>query len=386
MSWVSVSLGDIAEFINGIAFKPENWGDQGSKIIRIQNLTDPTRPFNRTMRKVDPKFIVHPGELLVSWSATLGVFEWHDAESACVNQHIFRVVPKANRVEKNYLRHVIEMALVEMERHLHGATMQHVNRAEFLGTRIPLPPLPEQRRIAAILDQAEALRAKRRTALAKLDTLAQSIFIEMFGDPATNLKGFPITEVGDLADVQGGLQVTTARKDHPIEVPYLRVANVYRSSLDLSVIKLIRATEAEIARTALKKGDLLIVEGHGNAEEIGRSALWDGSVELCIHQNHIIRARFDQRKIDSIFACAYLNSPAGRRHLLRAGKTTSGLNTISVSEVRGTPIAMPPLPLQKTFANRLRVFGRLKETHESSLAHLDSLFATLQHRAFRGEL
>ena len=251
---------------------------------------------------------------------------------------------------------------------------------------IPLPPLAEQRRIAEVLDRAEALRAKRHAALTQLDTLTQSIFLDLFGDPATNPKGWQMSRVGDAADVQGGLQVSTARRTYPREVPYLRVANVHRGFLDLDEIKMLRATDAEIARTNLQKGDLLIVEGHGNPEEIGRGALWDGSITECVHQNHIIRVRFDCEKLIPIYACESLNSPSGRRHLLRSGKTTSGLNTISVSEVRAAPIAVPPLSLQREFARRIAAVEKLKTTHRASLAELDALFATLQHRAFRGEL
>ena len=267
-----------------------------------------------------------------------------------------------------------------------GVAQPGVNATTLKALQIPLPPLAEQRRIAEVLDRAEALRAKRRAALAQLDSLTQSLFLDLFGDPATNPKGWPVSRVGDVADVQGGLQVTTARKDLPNEVPYLRVANVYRGFLNLSEIKTIRATDAEIARTKLVKDDLLVVEGHGNPAEIGRGALWDGSIVGCIHQNHIIRARFTSAKVVPLYACEYLNSPGGRRHLLRAGKTTTGLNTISVSEVRGTPVALPPIPLQREFARRVTAVEALKTAQRASLAELDALFATLQHRAFRGEL
>lgn len=161
---------------------------------------------------------------------------------------------------------------------------------------------------------------------------------------------------------------------------------MFRGFLDLSVIKTLRATDAEIARTTLVRDDLLIVEGHGNPHEIGRGALWDGSISGCVHQNHIIRVRLDGEKLVPIYACEYLNSPGGRRHLLRAGKTTSGLNTISVSEVRAAPIALPPLCLQHDFARRVAAVEKLKTAHRASLAELDALFASLQHRAFRGEL
>ena len=267
-----------------------------------------------------------------------------------------------------------------------SAAVPGLNREDAYRLELKLPPLPEQRRIAAILDQADALRAKRREALTQLDSLTQSIFIEMFGDPATNSLGWKLFGIGDLADVQGGLQVTTARRDLPLEVPYLRVANVYRRYLQLDEIKTIRATPAEVSRTTLKEGDLLVVEGHGNPKEIGRSALWDGSIPQCVHQNHLIRVRFDAGKVVPVYACEYLNSSGGRRHLVKAGKSTSGLNTISVSDVRVAPVALPPLALQQTFATRIQAVESLKTTHSAALAELDALFASLQHRAFAGQL
>lgn len=138
MSHPQVPLGDVADFINGAAFKPEDWGEDGLPIIRIQNLTDSSKPFNYTRRKVSEKLVVNPGDLLVSWSATLGVFQWNGPQGL-LNQHIFRVLPDDALVDTNYLRHALERALDDMERHLHGATMKHVNRGEFLGTKISLP-------------------------------------------------------------------------------------------------------------------------------------------------------------------------------------------------------------------------------------------------------
>jgi len=309
-----------------------------------------------------------------------------DFEGIC-STDILPVLPGPD-LDRGYLAWLLltpEMVALASSRAT-GANLPRLSPHALAELRIPLPPLPEQRRIAEILDQADALRAKRGAALAQLDTFTQSIFLDMFGDPATNPKRWPVSRVGDLADVQGGLQVTAARDNLPREVPYVRVANVYRGFLDLSEIKTIRATDAEVARTTLVKDDLLIVEGHGNPAEIGRVALWDGSIAGCVHQNHIIRARVSPVTIVPLYACDYLNSSGGRRHLLQAGKTTSGLNTISVSEVRETPIAVPPVSLQQEFSRRLAAVEILKVSERASLAYLNALFASLQHRAFRGDL
>ena len=93
-----VALGEVAEFINGAAFKPEDWGEDGLRIIRIQNLNDASKPYNRTLKRVPSKYEVLPGTLLVSWSASLGVFVWNEPDIALLNQHIFKVVPNTKKV------------------------------------------------------------------------------------------------------------------------------------------------------------------------------------------------------------------------------------------------------------------------------------------------
>ena len=335
------------------------------------------------------KLVVEPGDLLLSrivphirraWVVgkdhgrrIIASGEWIVFRSESANPDYLRQVLVGDPFHAQFMNPVAGV----------GGSLLRARPAHVAKVVIPLPPLAEQRWIAEVLDRAEALRAKRRAALAQIDSFTQSLFLDLFGDPATNPKGWPISLV---ADVQGGLQVTRTRKNLPHEVPYLRVANVYRGFLNLSEIKTIPATDAEVARTRLVKDDLLIVERHANPAEIGRGALWDGSISGCIHQNHIIRARFVSANVVPLYACKYLNSPSGRRHLLRAGKTTSGLNTISVSEVRGTPVALPPVSLQSEFARRVTAVEKLKTAQRASLAELDSLFATLQHRAFRGEL
>jgi len=307
-----------------------------------------------------------------------------------LSDKLLKLIPDEKHIDRRFLLRALRSD--EATRHFFkraggsSGSMTNITQSDIRSAPIPLPPLPEQRRIAAILDKADALRTKRREALAQLDRLAQAIFVEMFGDPVTNSKRWQLVEVGSVADVQGGLQVTAARKSLPIEVPYLRVANVYRDRLDLSEVKTIRATENEVTRTKLLPRDMLVVEGHGNPEEVGRAALWNGEVADCVHQNHLIRVRFDLSKVSPAFACAYLNTPGGRQHLLRAGKTTSGLNTISVSNVRAAPIALPPLVAQTAYGARIADIDRMKAVHQLAGLETANLFASLQHRAFRGEL
>lgn len=301
--------------------------------------------------------------------------------------HVVR--PVAEMLDDRYLYHFLRQPLVRESGQLRmtgSGGQKRVPKAFLEGLNIPLPPLPEQRRIAAILDKADALRAKRRETIAKLDQLLQSVFPEMFGDPLSNPKAWPVVTVAEIAEVQGGLQFSASRKAIPNSVPYLRVANVQRGSLDLSEIKEMGATAAEVQRIRLKTGDILVVEGHGNPDEIGRCAIWDGSILECIHQNHLIRVRANPDVVTPSFLESYLNSDVGSRWLKGSARTTSGLNTISVKKVRETQVLLPPLVRQRQWdAVVLSIAARRSVALMAAIKNT-SLFEALQAQAFSGKL
>ncbi|WP_395598017.1 restriction endonuclease subunit S [Pseudomonas sp. A1437] len=300
--------------------------------------------------------------------------------------HVIR--PNSERLDSRYLFHFLRQKSIRLDGALKmtgSAGHRRVPASFFSGLKILVPPIVEQRRISSILDKVRSLISKRYLCLRLLDLLCLSFMEEVFSE-AEEKDSWMDVVVGDVSEVQGGLQVTSARKSNSKEAPYLRVANVYRGFLDLGEVKKIRVTDAELTRTLLETGDVLIVEGHGNPEEVGRCALWDGTVDGCTHQNHLIRARFDVQKVLPRFACDYLNSSRGRRHLFRAGKTTSGLNTISVSDVRSAPLLIPPLAIQQQYLNRTEIIDAIRLQNREHLAELEVLFTSLQHRAFRGEL
>lgn len=152
--WRWERLGALADFVNGAAFKPSDWHDEGVPIIRIQNLTNPNRAPNRTGRVLADKYRVSEGDILVSWSATLDVFTWR-GEEAWLNQHIFKVCNIREGIEKRYLLHLLkaEVEALRNSEHLHGSTMLHINRGPFLAHPVPVPEPDTQRRIVARVDE-----------------------------------------------------------------------------------------------------------------------------------------------------------------------------------------------------------------------------------------
>jgi type I restriction enzyme, S subunit len=175
------------------------------------------------------------------------------------------------------------------------------------------------------------------------------------------------TSVGDLGDVSGGVTKNSSKANLPITLPYLRVANVYANELRLDDVAEIGVTQAESVRALLAKGDLLIVEGNGSIDQIGRVAIWSGKISPCLHQNHLIKVRFAISGLEP-FVLYWLLSPDGREHVVRAASSTSGLHTLSLSKVASLPAPLAPLPEQH----------RIVEAIESYFTRLDDAVATLE--------
>lgn len=179
-NWCWATIGDTGKYINGFAFKPAHRTSTGLPIIRIQNLTDESKPLNKTNIEVPEEYHVSPGELLVSWSATLDAFIWN-REKALINQHIFRVVPDTHLVEPSLLYHWLRISILQLidTEHLHGSTMKHINRGPFMAHKLPLPPLAEQTRIADKLEELfsdlDAGVAELKAAQEKLAQYRQSL-------------------------------------------------------------------------------------------------------------------------------------------------------------------------------------------------------------------
>jgi type I restriction enzyme, S subunit len=277
-----------------------------------------------------------------------------------------------------------KLGLTELNK---AAAVPGLNRDDAYRQRLLLPPLPEQRRIAEILDRADALRAKRRAALTRLDALTESIFLDLFGDPVGNPKGWPdSTTLGEAAAIVSG--VTKGRNLNgrvTREVPYLAVVNVQDKFLDLSVIKTIQATDDEMSRLHLERGDLLLTEG-GDPDKLGRGTLWNNELPECIHQNHVFRVRLVTAKLTPLFLNWLVGSQRGKSYFLRSAKQTTGIASINTTQLRGFPLLMPPLELQRDFSCRMHAVEKLRASQLVSLAQMDALFRSVQHRAFQGGL
>lgn len=298
----------------------------------------------------------------------------------------FHVVRPINgKSDARYLLHFLRQERIRRdgERKMTGSAGQRRVPEHFLaGIEIPLPPLAEQRRIAELLDQAEALRAKRRAALAQLDTLIQAIFIDMFGDPATNPKGWRRNALCGITS-----KITDGEHLNPVfsavGMPIVMAGNVLDDLVDLRTAKTVDSTLGERFRKKCnpEKGDLLLVS---RGATIGRLCSIDFTDRFCL-MGSVILIKPDSGLLDKKYLSALLKHPLMWEKLY-AASGSSAQQAIYLKDIKRLSCPLPPLDLQREFAHRVAAVEKLKTAYRASLAEMDALFASLQHRAFRGEL
>lgn len=302
----------------------------------------------------------------------------------------FTVLRPTAELESAYLFYWVRSPsfISEMSRRATGQSYPAVSDRIVKESMIPAPSILEQQRIARVLSHVDELRAKRRLAIDLLNGLVESVFVDMFGDVATNSRGWDDSRtLGEVAFIGSGITKGRKVSGQPLRsIPYMAVANVQARRLDLSVVKEIEATADEIDRYRLLENDLLLTEG-GDPDKLGRGTLWRSELPDCIHQNHIFRVRLrGESGINPVFLNWLVASNRGRRYFLRSAKQTTGIASINATQLKKFPLLSPPEALQRDFAARASQIDRCRALHEKHLAELDALFGSIQHRAFRGEL
>jgi len=331
--------------------------------------------------------LLPPGTLLVSIFATIGRTAVLDIPAA-TNQAIVGVSPRdLKAVDRAFLRHFLDFHAVTLGRQSRGVAQNNINASMLKDVPVPVPPLAEQKRIAAILDKADAIRRRRQEAARLADTLIPSVFYEMF-DKWLRQPAPEMPRIGDpsLANIASG--VTKGRQFGDAvtaSVPYIRVANVQDGRLDLAEIKTIEVLPGDVEALRLESGDVLMTEG-GDFDKLGRGALWEADIPDCIHQNHVFRVRCQRKRLMPEFFASYIQSTLARAYFLKCAKKTSNLASINMTQLRALPLPVPPIEIQREFAKRVKATRALQSVHGGIANDGNDLFNSLVQRAFRGEL
>ena len=304
--------------------------------------------------------------------------------------HVVRARPGI--AESRYLHHYLRLEEVRAngQRRMTGSGGQRRVPASFLADlAIPLPQLEEQRHIAAILDQAETLRTQRRTALALLDSLTQSLFLDMFGDPVANDRGWPKVTVNDfVAGFESGKSlVADDEEDSASKYRVLKVSAVTSLEYKPEQSKAVPTDYTPPQSHIVRAGDLLFSRAN-TSELIGATAYVEATPDNLLLPDKLWRFVWHApSKAAPLYVMHLFRQPKFRQEIgQRASGTSGSMKNISQEKVLSIQVGTPPLPLQQTFATRIASIEALKATHRRALAALDALFASLQQRAFAGQL
>ena len=389
-----VRLGDVLDIRDGTHDTPK-YVEYGVPLITSKNLTDNGICFRNISyisesdhKEISKRSAVSKGDILYGMIGTIGrpTLVETDVQFSIKNVALFKL--SNPEIDNRYFLYLLKSEEInkQISQESKGGTQKFVSLGALRGLKAAFPPLPEQRRIAAILDKADALRAKRRETIAKLDQLLQSVFLEMFGDPVTNPKGWPETDfLGDVADICSGITKGRRTTEKTRETPYLAVANVQDRHLKLGSVKTICATDAEIERYRLAVNDLLLTEG-GDPDKLGRGALWDGSITECIHQNHVFRVRITSPSFNPVFLNWLVGSARGKRYFLSVSKQTTGIASINMTQLKKFPLLAPPIALQAQFALAVSKIEAHRRELEKARDSAEQLFQSFQQQAFTGAL
>jgi type I restriction enzyme S subunit len=385
MSIATASLGDVADVVMGQAPSGESYNHEGEGWPLIAGAGD----FGESV-PVAKKFTTAPsklcsdGDIVLGIRASIGEKVLADGQY-CLGRGVAGLRAKRN-LDQRYLWHWLTHSEAELSSKGRGATFKQVNRQDICELMIPLPSLAEQRRIAAILDQADALRAKRREALAHLDDLTQSIFLDMFGDPASKSNGGKWARLGDLASkFSDGPFGSNLKSSHYTEagVRVVRLQNIgVGEFVDNDQAYVSDSHFASLGKHRCQPGDVLVATlGDPNL----RACIQPDWLPVALNKADCVQIRVDPSIATPEFVSALINQPGTLTlaYSLMLGQTRV---RISMGRLRELKVPVPPLEQQHEFAKIIRSVERVKKQQCEHLAHLVAVFKSLQSRAFAGEL
>lgn len=395
-SWPTKPLGELCNLINGRAFKPSDWGSAGRPIVRIQNLNDAKKPFNYFNGRVAPNHLIDTGEVLLSWSGTpgtsFGCFRWERGPGV-LNQHIFKVIVDEAQIDSDFFIAAVNSRLEEMISKAHGGVgLRHITKSKLEAIYLPVPPLPEQRRIFArikeCMERVEEVGNLSNDSLAEADAVLPAMLNEAFTAAS---KKYRTATIGNLAiETRYG----TSRKcdPKPKGIPILRIPNVMGGFVNFNNIKYCELDRSERMKVELTDGDLLFVRTNGSRDLVGRCAIYESNGGVSPHgfASYLIRVRLDTSRILPHFLAFFLNSTQGREALDERRRTSAGQFNINSENLRTICLPVPPVEKQQEMIQYLQSHQTaIEEVRGGMRASLDEkshLRDAILRKAFAGEL
>ncbi|MCX6273262.1 MAG: restriction endonuclease subunit S [Bacteroidetes bacterium] len=410
IGWIITTLKEVCKLKNGYAFKSKDYlKGNGIPLIRISNIGEGQVDLTDCVRVIeDPEYenyVIYNNEILVAMSgATTGKFGiYRDDKKVYQNQRVGKFEVLFREVLNNsYLLYILFSLKNRILKDAYGGAQPNISSIKIEELLFPLPPLPEQHRIVAKIEELFSSLDKGieslKTAQAQLKVYRQAVLKWAFEGRLTNEnvkegelpEGWKWVILIDICNIKGGI---TKGKDYRgqqiVHLPYLRVANVQDGYLTLKEIKLIEALPSDLERYKLIYGDILYTEG-GDKDKLGRGTVWKNEIHNCIHQNHIFRARPNSENFNSSFIAYYSQSKAAKNYFFKHGKQTTNLASINLTILSNLPLPICSLWEQNQIVSeietRLSVCDKIEETIEASLLQAEALRQSLLKKAFEGKL
>jgi type I restriction enzyme S subunit len=370
--WQLQRIGDLCELINGRAFKPSDWAKAGLPIVRIQNLNDPTKPYNYYAGTVKTKNLIDTGDVLLSWSGTpgtsFGCFLW-DRDRAILNQHIFKVLVNESLCDKEYFTFAVNNVLDEMIAQAHGGVgLRHITKGKLEGIQLPIAPRDEQpgivNRIKECLKRITEIKRLREDSRKEASVIESSSFADFLEGTANNPS--QMVAIGDvLRKVQYGSSAKASANGKG--VPILRMGNIQSGHFDFTDLKYIELTKNDLNKYRLEDGDILI--NRTNSQElVGKAAMFEKREGDWVFASYLIRLVVDRSKALPEFVNAAINSRIGRTYVNATARRAIGMVNINAKEIAKMPLPLPSIEKQREVVDR---FKQARNIAQSLSAELD---------------
>ncbi|BDU27228.1 restriction endonuclease subunit S [Flavobacterium sp. GSB-24] len=365
-----VKIKDVVKLINGYPFKPTDRDDLGVNIIRIQNLNNPLAIYNKTAKKVDDKYIVKKGDILISWSASLGVYEWKNDDSY-LNQHIFKIEFISERILKDYFRYVIKLALEELTYKMRGVGLKHLTKGQLDEYEFALPNLEEQEEIINRLKNIESLILKRKKSIILLDEFIKSLFLQMFGHPIPNHKNWEKNKITKYCK-----SIVPGRNKPSVfdgAIPWIKTENLRELSfIDTSTNYLLSESEIKISKNKIiPKGSVVMT----SAGKVGTVSIANSEIVL----NQQLHCFVCKEKILPEFLLFVIFF---QKRVVENLAMKAVISYLNKSKCESIDVIAPDLKLQKKFVDSFYKVDLKKQQIDKSLELLEELFQSFLYNSF----
>ena len=383
MSWPVKQLSQVCEVIMGSAPSGSTYVDLQKGVPLIAGAADYGELYPSPKKATNaPTKISEAGDIIICVRATIGDLNWAEKEY-CLGRGVAGLRVNNELLDSKYLWYFIKSYEPELYRQSTGSTFPQINRSVIESIPLPLPPLETQKQIAAILEKADQLRKDCQQMEQELNNLAQSLFMDMFGDPVSNPKGW---KVGCISDLMESVCYGTSEKssEEILEYPVLRMNNItYEGGWNFSSLKYMDMTEKDKSKYLVHKGELLF--NRTNSKElVGKTAVFREETPMAF-AGYLIRARCN-KLANPEYVSAIMNSRYGKQTLLSMCKSIVGMANINAKEFQRIKLPIPPIGMQNEFEIRTAKILNSKKGLEEEYRTYENLFKMLMQKAFNGEL